>query len=340
MRSLVTTPQLFQDDHEADDTLAVRSDFFGDLQVASHLRAMWEWFHPYADPEFVTRLRQAVRGIKKHDTQGERRTQAYLLFHRCYWEMYVGSALLEQGVKLVPRANWDKAWKGAGPDLWAIIDGRNVWIECVAPGPGGGADAVPELGDEHIAHDVPVQQINLRLLSVFRDKRAKRDGYVKKGIVKPEDGFVIAINARGVPSAFLSDDPPWIARTLYGLGHHAVNYNLTTNEWSGTFLTLQPSITKQNKEVVDANLFGNGRAAEVGGVIYSAVDAWNPGSNPSRGILFVHNRTASVPLPNRWLPGSVSYSVTISGNKGTIDRADPETSATADPSHQSTRNGD
>lgn len=316
-------PPLFADDKVADDTLVTKSAFFGNFCVASHVRAMWEWFHPYADADFVRKVRQGVQGLHDHATPGAARSDAYYLFHRCYWEMYVGCALLEQGITLVPRAQWDKAWGGAGPDLMAEVDGRRVWVECVAPGPGKGVDAVPELGDEQVNY-VPVQQINLRLLSVFKDKREKYAGYVKRGIVRPEDGYVVAINAHGVPLAFLSDDPPWIARTLYGLGHHAVTYNLTTKEWSEAFLTLQPSISKQNKEVVDANLFGNGKAAEVSGVIYSAVDAWNPASSPARGILFVHNLTAKVPLPNRWLPRSVSYSVTIKGNKGTIDRADPE----------------
>lgn len=142
--------------------------------------------------------------------------------------------------------------------------------------------------------------------------------------MESDDGYVVAINARGVNLAFLQEEPPWIVRTLYGLGDVAVRYNLMTKECSEPLLTPQPSILKVNKSVVDAKLFGNGQAAEVSGIIYSVVDAWNPASSSARGILFVHNLTAKVPLPNRWLPRSVSYSVTIKDDEGTIDRADPE----------------
>jgi hypothetical protein len=319
-------PPLFQDDREADDTLVRKSAILGDLCVASHLRLMWKHFHRYADTDFVSKLRRGVRGLRENQTPGAPRSEAYYLFHRCYWEMHVGCALLEQEVKLVPRAQWHKSWKGAGPDLWAIVDGRNVWIECVAPGAGTGVDAVPELedDDDREAQDVPVAQINLRLLAVLKDKREKFKGYIQKGIVKSGDAVVVAINSHGVPMAFLSVEPPWIAKSLYGLGHQAVDISSKTMEVTDTYLTRQPSITKQNEEAIDADLFGSGRAAEVSGAIYSSVDAWNPVSSPSRGVLFVHNRTASVPLPNRWLPLSVSYSVTVTGNKGTIHRADPE----------------
>ncbi len=310
-------PALFHDDHDADVTLD--DDGFG---VASYLRAMWERFHPYADPTFVTKLREAVQRLRDNPTPGKGLTEAYYLFQRCYWEMYVGCAMLEQGVTLVPRADWDKAWEGAGPDLMAMIDARRAWIECVAPGPGDGPDAVPELGDEPI-NSVPVEQIKLRLLSVLRDKRAKIPVYVKKGIVKPQDGFVVAINARCVPLAFLSDEPPLIARALYGMGTHAVTVNLTTNDFSDPFLTPQPSIPKKNKEPIDANLFGTGKAAELSGVLYSTVDAWNRGNNLASGLIYIHNRTAAVPLPDRWLSLSTSYSVSAKGNTGTITRVDP-----------------
>lgn len=220
-------PPLFLNDKEADETLLRKSGIFGDLCIATHLRTMWEWFHPYADGDFVTKLRKAVRGLHDNPQPGKGRDEAFYLFHRCY----VGCALLEQGVKLIPRVEWDKAWKGKGPDFMAVIDSRRVWIECVAPGAGDGPDAVPELGDEQV-NDVPIQQINLRLLSVFKDKREKFAEYIRDGIVKRGDGIVVAINPRGVPLAFLSDEPPWILRSLYGLGHFAVTFHLGKNTTS------------------------------------------------------------------------------------------------------------
>ncbi|MFN0131591.1 MAG: hypothetical protein ACKVW3_03515 [Phycisphaerales bacterium] len=322
------TPSLFLDDNNAKEAPGKEGAILDDPGVDSQLRAMWSNFQPYADGNFVARMRASARGLRDNQVPGSARSEAYFLFHRCWWEMYVGCALLEQGVQLVPRAQWDNSWKGAGPDLMATIDGLRVWIECVAPGPGDGADAVPELTDG-LLDDVPLHQISLRFLSVIEGKRKTWAGYMTKGIVKAQDGFVVAINAHGVPLTFLSGNRPLILNSLYGLGDQAITYNRTTKEWSEPFLKRRLFIPKLKGEAIDANLFGNGKAAEVSGVLYSTVDAWHPKSTPALGVLFVHNLTAAVPLPDRWLPQSVSYAVTVNGARGTIERSDVQAAVAA-----------
>src|SRR5690606_24157453 len=113
-------------DKKADDTLVWKSKSFC---VASQMRAMWERFHPYSDGDFVEKVRQIVLELHDHPKPSEVWSKAYYPFHSCYWEMYVGCALLEQGIKLVPRARWDKKWGKAGPDLMAEVEGRRVWVE-------------------------------------------------------------------------------------------------------------------------------------------------------------------------------------------------------------------
>lgn len=284
---------------------------------------MWDRFHPFADPTFAKELRDGVQGLRTHATPGLKRDRAYFLFLQRFWEMYVGCALSEQGVQLVARADWERDWHGAGPDLMATMEARRVWIECVAPGPGTGPDGVPEFSDTQI-DQLPVEQIKLRFLHALDTKRQQVAKHMAAAIVKPDDGFVVAINSRRVPWVFLTDDPPWIARALYGLGTHAVKYNTVTKEWPEPFLTPQPSVKKQNHEPIDANLFGSGKAPEVSGVLYSAEDPWTRKGNLASGLVFIHNRTARVPLPDRWLPHSASYSVSVNGKIGTITRADPE----------------
>jgi hypothetical protein len=310
-------PPLFSDDRLAD--VALDEARFG---VASFLRDMWNWFYPYADVTLAEGIRTAVHKLHLYPSPGVERDTAYFHFQQRFWEMYVGCALLDQGVDLLPRSKWNKAWKGAGPDLLATVEGQRVWIECIAPGPGTGADGVPEIGDKPV-DQVPVDQIKLRFLSALLEKRRQVARHTTARIVAPEDGFVVAINSGCIPLAFMTEDPPWIARALYGLGNLAVSYNRNTKDWSEPFLTVQPIITKCNNVPIDTNLFGNGQAREVGGVIYSSVSGWNRGRDLASTLVFVHNRTAAVPLPDRWLPYSVSYSVKVEGNVGTITRADP-----------------
>lgn len=314
---MAQTPALFEA-ADVEETLDEAT-----FRVASFLRAMWEWFHPYADTTFVAELRGAVAGLHDNPTAGTERDRAYFQFQQRFWEMYVGCALLDQGVKLTPRADWEPAWGAAGPDLMALVDGRRVWVECVAPGPGTGPDGVPEIGDKPI-EDVPVEGVKLRYLNALDAKRKQVAKHTQRGIVKAEDSFVVAINSRCIPFAFLTSEPPWIAAALYGLGNIAVTYNKSTKQWSEPFLTRRELVIKKNAESIDANLFMNGKATEVSGVLYSEVDAWNRKGDLASELMFMHNHMASAPVPDRWLPFSVSYSVKVSGNIGTLVRSDPE----------------
>jgi hypothetical protein len=317
------TPALFENDKEADDVLW--TPLLSDTTIAAQMREMWELFHPYADETFVHNIRKAVRDLRDEKEPGNPvRAHAEILFHRAHWEMTTAVALLQQGIELVPRAKWNKAWKGAGPDLWAIVNGRNVWIECVVPGAGTGADAVPEMEGDMKVRSVPVAQMNLRLLSVFKDKREKWAKYIAMGITKLEDSYIVAINGRAMPFGHLDDDPPWMARVLYGLGWFAVNVNTDTGKFSDAYLTAQPSIPKASKEEIDSRLFATGAASEVCGVMYSSFNAWNPASTPAIGMKFIHNPTATYPLPERWLPDSFSYNAKFNGDSVSISQVVPE----------------
>jgi len=68
------------------------------------------------------------------------RDRATRNFSGAFWELYLAFALNANGVHLVPRSERRPA--KSGPDL--LIRERRIWIEAVAPGPGQGADRVPD----------------------------------------------------------------------------------------------------------------------------------------------------------------------------------------------------
>lgn len=197
-RGVEQVPLLFKDTQAAEQALNAAG-----FRILAHVLALWESFHPYADSTFVTDVQQAVCGLHEHSTPGPSRDKAYFLFHQRWWEMFVGCVLLDQGILLVPRNSWDRAWGGAGPDLQANVDGRRVWIECIAPGAGSGPDRVPELSDEPVddepmgdevvdeepADDVPVDQIKLRFLNAVDEKRKQLKGHAAASIATPSDGY-------------------------------------------------------------------------------------------------------------------------------------------------------
>lgn len=117
--------------------------------VRDQCEALWRDFHDLADPAFVDLLPFG--------------------FHQRWFEMYLGAAMRRAGLHIeAPKP---------GPDFMAIVDGRPVYIEAIAPTAGNRlhADAVPEPVYEDaqgrpVAARVPHDQITLRLADVFRRK--------------------------------------------------------------------------------------------------------------------------------------------------------------------------
>lgn len=305
-------PPLFADRRIAEDALG--PPWWGAMV---HVEALWSKFYPFADRTFVVDVCRAVQGLHSASIPGPDRDKAFNLFQQRYWEMYLACSLLDRGLLLVPHGERPMA----GPDLLALIGDRQVWIECIVPEPGDTADAVPDLVDGKV-HNVPDDAIKLRFLNAIDKKRQKFGKYVQKGIVPEGDAQVIAINGRCVPSASTDFDPPRIARVLYGFGSPEVRYNLSSHEWSAPQLTPHPSVLKKSGARVASNLFSDGTAVELSGVIYSWLDAWNRVPDGKPDLLYIDNSNAAVRMPVGWLTGCGHYEVTVDGCVGTMTRHD------------------
>jgi hypothetical protein len=98
-----------------DDTSSYDPLYVGcrdDDEIRESLDAMWGRYRPYCgDTNFVG--------------EAKRRFQQFT------WQMYVGVCLLEAGHTLERAAP-------AGPDHSVLVDGRRVWVECIAPKVGEG----------------------------------------------------------------------------------------------------------------------------------------------------------------------------------------------------------
>ncbi len=292
-------PPLFQDEVAARNALDEPR-----FNVLAPMLRMWQSFWPYADGDFVTKIGLAVGKLHTHGTPGPERECACAKFQQVWWEMFVGCALLDRDITLVPRAGWDKSrTKSTGPDLLAIVNGHRVWIECHTPGTGDKTkeDHVPEVTDAPV-QQVPVDQIKLRLTNAIRTKRCQWASPAWASIVKPTDGFVIAINSRCVsPLGILDRDASWIASVVYGLGALVVPFDLSTNTWGEPVIAAQPTIPKKkNAEPVPAARFVTGTAPEVSGLLYSRADAWNLKREPFSDLVYLPNPTATVRLPAPW----------------------------------------
>jgi type I restriction enzyme S subunit len=146
--------------------------------VRLFIQALWESYAPLADAHFR-------EDAKNH-------------FLARFWEMYLAVALSKRGLTLVRSA-------GEGPEFYFENRGKRVWIEAVAPGPGVGADRVPE-PECGVASAVPTEKILLRFTNALVEKREKYKAACSKGIVSVSDAYVLAINSRGIPHAPFGND--------------------------------------------------------------------------------------------------------------------------------------
>lgn len=300
-----STPMLFKNEDAARRALDRR-----ELGVVVRLLEWWRQFHPYADSRFVPEINEAVTHLNTHFDAGEGRSRASWQFHQRWWEMCVGCALLEQGVALVPRRDWP-AQVNAGPDLLANLDDHRIWIECAAPGPGTGADRVRDpQGDECEIADEHIDAIQLRFLNAIAEKRKQHQSHIENRVVGADDRYVLAINTWAV--SHLTDIPvraPWMAEALYGFRGSEIRFNSLDAKEGEVHLPPRRHISKSNTAKVGTDLFGSGEACEISAILFSAVDAHNCQGSLARQISVVHNETAAVRLPDRWLPMSEHWAV-------------------------------
>jgi len=151
--------------------------------------SLWQIYHPLADKIFLS-------DCKKN-------------FHQRAWEMYLGVALIKNGL--------DISSSGKGPDFVVNKGKENeIFIEATACKRGDTKDAVPE---EYFAEkpeeirvlDVPYDRMLIRLTNSLDYKYKKYKDFIEK----KEKPYIIAINRAGLGYI---DDIPLILKCLFGLG--------------------------------------------------------------------------------------------------------------------------
>jgi type I restriction enzyme S subunit len=268
---------LFRDGIEPVDKLyRIVRDEPRSARLRAFAERLWGFFEPFADEDFTL-------AIAKN-------------FHARFWEMYLAFGLNAQGHRLLPA-------RKSGPDL--LIEGpeKPVWLEAVAATKGSGADRVPEL-ELNVVQSVPDELIILRLRQSIDQKFRKLRRYLEKGIVSATDPFIIAVNGRAVPFAFLEAEMPRILKALFPLGYIKVTLNRETLEAVDERHEYRPQIAKLSGEGVSTTVFLNPEYAAISAVLFCNSDLGNhPPDERNIGDDFtlIHNPNALNPIPRRWL---------------------------------------
>jgi hypothetical protein len=235
---------------------------------------MWKKFSPFADPHF--------------------KEEICLQFHQRFWEMYLGCSFMDMGFSLVSHRS------SQGPDIHFEHNGKNIWVEAIAPNPGTGEDLVPDyLSGQAIT--VPEYQLILRLTSAFICKSKKFDQYLSQSIISPEDILIIAINGAEIPYCSLDDDIPYMAKALYPIGPRTVSIDILTKKLVKEYYRYQESVEKMSGSKIPTTYFSSQSYLNIFGVLFSKKDIWHITSHCGNDLIFFSNPHSKHKLEEGWI---------------------------------------
>ena len=238
------------------------------------IESLWKRYCQYADSAF--------------------RDDARNHFHQRFWEMYLAVTLLDKGFELDKHGD-------DGPEFSAQIDGMRVWFEAIAPTPGTGADRVPELASGEV-RKAPVKEILLRFTNALDEKRQRYLAAVDSGRIASEDGYVLAINSRGISIGTCGISTPYFVQAFLAIGPLAAALDPKSLEIIDSYHQYRPQIEKANGAPVSTCPFLGQDAAYCSTVIHSAVDCANYPTDLGADFVLLHNPNASRPITEATFP--------------------------------------
>jgi hypothetical protein len=264
------------------------------VELRAELEDMYSAYERHADPHFLREFQ--------------------IQTHARFWEMYLTRCLQEAGLAV-------SSFGGKGPDIALLHNGKRIIIEAVQATPGAedSPDRCPDF-PENEAVIFPEEQMLLRYRCALEAKRIKREEYIASGLVAPDDVFIVAINAGGIPMAFVSEDPPRILSALYPIGSAQVIVDVATHEAVEAGYTYRPSVKKSCGSDVRTDVFVDEAYSGISGVVYSGVNLLNMPPARGKDLVLVHSLVASSPVPSGWWPFAEEWAARREGEGLVIDR--------------------
>jgi len=216
-------------------------------EVREFIESLWQKYAEYADPHFLNETK--------------------IQFHPRFWEMYLTCTLLERGFKI-------QRFDHEGPEYFFMVENRRIWVEAIAPIAGVGDDKVPDIPIEGISYS-PAEKILMRFTHALNEKYKKYKIDLSKGIIKPEDYIILAINSRAIPGASFSIDLPYYVKALLPIGNLHISVDLKTLDSSEPSYQYRDKIFKTNGSSVATTSFLNPDFSPFIAVIHSSVNCVN-----------------------------------------------------------------
>lgn len=211
-----------------------------------------------------------------------------------------------------------------GPDLLVLNGARRIWVEVICPTPNGiPADWLePALDGDVRVVNFPHPEILLRWTAAIKEKAEKLlgnptlnvQGYIERGIVRPDDSYVIVVNGcllRGSHTGIKGiSQLPFAVEATLRLGPYAIRINARTLEQVGEGHTWRASVPNANGAPVPTDTFFDPRFAPISAVLAVDLDAYSP-MRRAKPMALVHNPHAIAPVDRNFLPAEEEYVVTF-----------------------------
>ena len=253
------------------------------IEARTFCEQLWQNYYPYADKHFLIE-------IQRH-------------FHSRFWEMYLACSLMEMGAKIFCQK--------PGPDIKIDTNNGAIWIEAVAPGAGAlnRPDRI-EIHKDLEAYNVPEEQIILRYRNAISEKyNTKYFEFRKKGIIKKDDPYVIAINGCKIPSSRTDFNPPRIVRSILPIGFPQVTFDKKTKSITNQTYQYRDRVTKKSGSDVSTTIFFDDFYNNLSAILFSNVDSANRSKLFGQDYILIHNHRANNPVREAIIKRGVEYRV-------------------------------
>ena len=168
-------------------------------------------------------------------------------------------------------------------------------VEAVTPGPGTGEDRVDE-PPRGGTSNVPTEQILLRFTNAVSEKQRQHLASRKLGVISNDDGYVIAINSRGIPHAPYGNTLPFFFQAFLPIGDPTIDIDRESGRQIDSYYGPRETVTKANGSPVSTTIFLDRDYSFISAVIHSSVDCVNRPDVLGADFEVLHNPMALHPL--------------------------------------------
>jgi hypothetical protein len=206
--------------------------------------------------------------------------------------MYLTAFLIQEG--------YDVSCPKPGPDVGIEVDGRRIWFEATSPtrGADGFPDQVPEIRHGEVFW-VPNEKLVLRYLNSISEKYHRQlTAWLKHGVVREDDAYVIAINPRRLGFEVADTSPPRILQAALAVGSPYIAIDQETLKQVDAGYQFRDRITKALGSDVPTGIFHRSEYSGLSGLLCSRVDAVNQPRQMGDDFQLVPNPQAKAPLPD------------------------------------------